>query len=117
MASKGMVLIDDPGALYLVGPDEVVLQNTYDRVLEVYRAAFEWSPPHGAPRFVSMMTPMRTYIKTWIYEWDLVRLGVTERPSIETETLRQSYEVDATLEQVENDSEETRSDVGSVDGR
>lgn len=106
LTTKGMELIDDPNTLHLLGPDEAVLRHTYSRVLEVYRAAFEWSPPRGAPRFVSTTTPMRTYIKTWIYEWDLVRLGVTKRPSIETETLSQNYEENATLEQVNNDSED-----------
>ena len=84
---------------------ERVIRHTYVQVRLVYRAAFGWEPPVGAPRVIATTTPMRTYIKTWIYEWDLVRLGVTEQPSIETETLSQSYDEDATLEKVDKDFE------------
>lgn len=106
LAGRGMELIDGPGALHLVGPDEATLGHTYAQVLEVYRSAFNWSPPPRTPKFVSMTTPMRTYIKTWVYEWDLIRLGITQQPSIETETLLQSYDEDATLQQVEDSSED-----------
>lgn len=100
-AIKGMELIDSPRALYLVGPDDTILRHTHDRVLDVYRTAFDWTPPAAVPKFVATTTPMRTYIKTWIYNWDLIRLGVTSRPVIATETLNQSYEEDVALEQDE----------------
>lgn len=105
LASRGMDLIDEPGALHLVGPDEATLQHAYAQVLDVYRTAFNWSPAPGIPKFVSTTTPMRTYIKTWIYEWDLIRLGVTEQPSVESEMLLQSYDEDSALQQVRDDSE------------
>lgn len=98
--SKGIELLDTSDALHLAGPDEATLQHTYDPVRDLYRMAFDWSPPHGTPRLLATNIPMRTYIKTWIYEWDLIRLHVTESPSIEIETMDQGYEEDPALEQV-----------------
>ena len=98
LAEEGIDALDDPSAIYLQGPDESILKATKVRVAEVYEAAFQWSPPFALPSLMSTTTPMRTYIKTWIYAWDLARLGITERPTIESEILMQSYEQDGALE-------------------
>jgi hypothetical protein len=98
LAESGIEALDDPSAVFLQGPDAGALQTTKSRVAEVYAAAFGWTPPQDPPSLMSTTTPMRTYIKTWIYAWDLARLGITERPSIESETLTQSYEPDDALE-------------------
>lgn len=98
LAERGIDALDDPGSIYLEGPDISMLGVTKSRVADVYATAFDWSPPRESPSLMSTTTPMRTYIKTWIYAWDLARLGITQRPSIESETLTQSYDPDDALE-------------------
>ncbi len=104
-ALAGMALIDQEGALYLSGPDQSVLDHTYELVRHIYRTAFDWDPPEGKADFVSTTIPMRTYIKTWIYAWDLQRLGVTSRPTVQTESIVQSYEEDFEFDEAPDDAE------------
>lgn len=98
MAELGIDAIDNPSSIYLLGPDAALLSATKLRVAEVYGSAFDWTPPQESPSIMSTTTPMRTYIKTWIYAWDLARLGITQRASIEFEELIQSYELDDALQ-------------------
>jgi hypothetical protein len=98
LIERGMDVISGGGAVFLSGPKPEMLEPVQRRVAEVYAAAFDWVPPVSAPRFAGIATPMRTYIKTWIYEWDLIRLGVTARPEISVEALPQSYDEDDDLE-------------------
>jgi hypothetical protein len=98
LAEIGIDAIDNPSSIFLQGPDASLLSATKSRVAEVYAAAFGWTPPQDSPSVMSTTTPMRTYIKTWIYAWDLARLGITQRPSIEFEALTQSYEPDDALQ-------------------
>ncbi len=105
-AEAGIAILDDPSAIFLSGPDRSSLDATKQRVAEVYSAAFGWAPPTEPATLISTTTPMRTYIKTWIYGWDLARLGITHRPSIQAETLTQSYEHDDALESVPEADEE-----------
>jgi hypothetical protein len=106
LAEAGIEALDDPTSIFLQGPDASALSATKSRVAEVYAAAFGWVPPQDAPSLMSITTPMRTYIKTWIYAWDLDRLGITNRPSIESETLTQSYELDDALESTPDEDSE-----------
>jgi hypothetical protein len=103
MAEAGIEALDDPASIFLAGPDASLLAGTKQRVAEVYSVAFGWVPPNEPPSLMSTTTPMRTYIKTWIYAWDLARLGITQRPSIESETMTQSYEQDEALESTPED--------------
>jgi hypothetical protein len=105
-AEAGIAILDDHEAMFLSGPDRSSLDATKQRVAEVYGTAFGWTPPSGSATLMSTTTPMRTYIKTWIYAWDLDRLGITQRPSIQAETLTQSYEQDDALESVPEADEE-----------
>ncbi len=106
LVEAGIEALDDPAAIYLAGPDRQTLEHTYGRVADVYESAFDWAPPRRVPSLLNLTTPMRTYIKTWIYEWDLARLGVTSRPSVEAEAMPTSYEEDTELEAVTDPSEE-----------
>jgi hypothetical protein len=108
-AVLGMDLIDATDALYLSGPDQETLTDAYRRVYSVYERAFGWTPPQSPPIFSGTTIPMRTYIKTWIYSWDLQRLGLVDLPNIESETIKQDYAIDATLEE---SSEEPDVEVG-----
>lgn len=105
-AEVGMALIDDAPSIMLSGPDDEVLRRTYERVAEVYTQAFNWTVPRSEPRVLAGTTPMRTYVKTWIFGWDLERLGVTSAPTFETETITSSYEEDTDLEKASETSGE-----------
>lgn len=54
------------------GLDE--LSACHDKVLRLYRAAYDWmAPPLPPPERTSSRT-MRQYIKGWITQWDMLRL-------------------------------------------
>jgi hypothetical protein len=79
-------------------PDEVELKQAYDRVRELHGRAFGWQPPDvvGLERLGA--TRMRQYVRTWINEWDLVRLDPGFRPQTELVDVPTDYREDPDLE-------------------
>jgi hypothetical protein len=96
---RGMALIET-GALALAAPTKAQVAETYQRVREVYGAAYGWPPPDiaGAVEY-AVSTRMRQYVRAWVNLWDLRRLYDYEG-SLTTETLAPAYDEDADLETV-----------------
>ncbi len=50
------------------------LSACHDKVLRLYRTAYDWpAPPLPPPERTSSRT-MRQYIKGWVTQWDMLRL-------------------------------------------
>jgi len=76
-AREGMRLIDE--ATLLDSPTEAVLRSTYDTLRRLHGDAYSWSPPDVKWPPVLGATPMRTYVRAWIYAWDVRRLDPDSR--------------------------------------
>lgn len=96
-AERGMRIIDREMHL-LTPPDEVELKQAYDRVRELHGRAFGWQPPDVAGLERLGATRMRQYVRTWINEWDLVRLDPGFRPQTELVDVPTDYREDPDLE-------------------
>lgn len=96
LAEDGMRIIDREMILLAAPPDD--LKPTYERLKAIHGEAYGWSPPdvHGLERTGS--TRMRQYVRTWINEWDLVRLDPNYEPDIEVTDIAVGYDDDADLE-------------------
>ncbi len=101
-AELGMRIIDREMHL-LTPPDDVELKQAYDRVRELHGRAFGWQPPDVAGLERLGATRMRQYVRTWINEWDLVRLDPGFRPQTELVDLTSDYREDPDLEQSDPD--------------
>ncbi len=93
-AEAGMRVIESM-ALPLDRPDEATLKRTYERLKEVYAAAYGWSPPDVPfPEYMASRQ-MRSYVRYWINAWDLKRLYPDEElGGIEEDELRPTYTED-----------------------
>jgi hypothetical protein len=89
------------GALPLSAPTRAQVEQTYQRVREIYCTAHAWEAPeiHGAVEYAGS-TRMRQYVRAWVNLWDLRRLYGWEG-SLTIEALAPSYEEDADIEQSE----------------
>lgn len=96
-AAQGMRIIDREMQL-LTPPDEAELGQAYARLKELHGEAFGWLPPDvgGLERLGA--TRMRQYVRTWINEWDLVRLDPSYRPQTEMIEVSSDYREDPDLE-------------------
>ncbi|MCC6264435.1 MAG: DUF2791 family P-loop domain-containing protein [Bryobacterales bacterium] len=96
-AEAGMRLVER-SAIALRPPDEGVLRETYQRLKRIHAEAYAWDPPEIAQQERSVARRMRSYVRRWVNEWDLLRLypGVDITPE-EERTLRFTYEEDADL--------------------
>jgi hypothetical protein len=56
-------------------PTRADLTQCHDRLRDLYRSAYDWSPPPLPPPEPSATRTLRQYIKGWITQWDLLRLG------------------------------------------
>jgi len=105
MAEAGMTLIRN-GAVTLEAPNQRALDDIYQRLKELHARAYAWTPPEIARAQASMMTRMRTHVRRWINEWDLVRLYPTVHVSIEERQLLPNYEENVELEKPPDASNE-----------
>jgi hypothetical protein len=96
-AERGMRIIDREMHL-LTPPDEVELKQAYDRARELHGRAFGWQPPDVAGLERLGATRMRQYVRTWINEWDLVRLDPGFQPQTELVDVPTDYREDPDLE-------------------
>jgi hypothetical protein len=74
----------DP-ARRLTPPDRDALLDCLARTRRLYRKAYAWDPPDIEVGDVLASKSMRQYIKSWITEWDLLRL-YGEKVEIEVDT-------------------------------
>lgn len=80
----------------LLPPTPEDLATCHEKILRLYSAAYDWpAPPLPPPERTSSRT-MRQYIKGWITQWDLSRLGGSNVPLI-SEGIPSNYTEDATL--------------------
>lgn len=96
-AAQGMRIIDREMHL-LTPPDEAELAQAYSRLKELHGEAFGWLPPDvgGLERLGT--TRMRQYVRTWINEWDLLRLDPSYQPDTEVTDISSDYGEDPDLE-------------------
>jgi P-loop Domain of unknown function (DUF2791) len=99
-AAQGMRIIDREMQL-LTPPDEAELGQAYARLKELHGEVFGWLPPDvgGLERLGA--TRMRQYVRTWINEWDLLRLDPSYRPETEMAEVSSDYREDPALESSE----------------
>ena len=66
------------------------------RLREIYASAYDWPAPELAPGERTATRTMRQYIKAWITQWDMLRLGDGGGGIVE-ETVRSNYDEDEGL--------------------
>jgi hypothetical protein len=94
---RGMRMISRE-RLPLRPPDQTLLLKTYLKTKAMHAKAYGWSPlDAGSPEQLGS-TPMRTYVRFWINEWDLKRAYPDYSPKMEVADLRPTYEEDRDLE-------------------
>lgn len=96
-AERGMRLISRE-RLPLRPPDQAALLHAYLKTKATHATAYGWTPPDAASPERLGSTPMRTYVRFWINEWDLRRAYPDYLPEMEVAELRPSYEEDRDLE-------------------
>lgn len=74
----------------LTPPDRDALLDCLARTRRLYHRAYDWDPPDIQVGDVLASKSMRQYIKSWITEWDLLRL-YGEQIEIETVPLPPDY--------------------------
>ena len=97
LAEAGMRLIERD-MLLLEPPDDDELDRAYAALKRLHGDAFGWEPPDvpGLERLGA--TRMRQYVRSWINEWDLVRLDPDFRPESEAVSITSNYSEDLDLE-------------------
>jgi hypothetical protein len=96
-AAQGMRIIDREMQL-LTPPDEAELTLAYTRLKELHGEVFGWQPPDVSGLERLGATRMRQYVRTWINEWDLLRLDPSYRPETEMVDISSDYREDPDLD-------------------
>ena len=96
-ATRGMRVIDREMQL-LTPPDDAELAQAYARLKQLHGEAFGWVPPDVAGLERLGATRMRQYVRTWINEWDLLRLDPSYQPQTEVVDVSAGYGEDPDLE-------------------
>jgi len=98
-AETGMRLLQRDG-IDLKAPDDATLLRTYHLLKEIHAKAYDWTPPEIPTAEMSATRRMRSYVRRWINEWDLMRLYPGAEVRLEDEgELKPTYEQDEALEQ------------------
>jgi hypothetical protein len=95
-AEAGMRLIER-GSIPLVSPDKSVLKSAYDKLKEIHSRAYGWTAPEVQWAEVAITRRMRSYVRSWINEWDLKRLYPDADVEIEEQEVRLNYGEDADM--------------------
>lgn len=96
-AERGMRLITN--APTLSPPADAIIDGTYDKVRSIHGKAYAWSPPPIEDTLArDTTTTMREHIRSWINEWDLMRLFPEHVPSIELTPIIFDYGEDKDLD-------------------
>jgi len=102
-AQTGMRMIER--AIDLKAPSADYIFVTYQQVHDLYRTAYDWSPPDLSDRKeYALTTRMRQYVRSWINSWDLRRLYDYDANTV-TDSVAISYDEDADL-QVESSEDD-----------
>ena len=80
----------------LLPPTLNELSVCHDKVLRLYSSAYDWPAPPLPPVERTATRTLRQYIKGWITQWDLRRLGVVD-VSLVADSIASNYSEDATL--------------------
>lgn len=97
LAERGMNAIRRD-KLDLRTPDQAAVRQVAEQVRALHAAAYDWQPPELRPRERLSSTRMREYVRSWITEWDLLRLYPNYRPDVEVEEVTLSYDESPDLE-------------------
>jgi hypothetical protein len=89
----------------LLPPTMDDLITCHDKVRRLYSEAYGWPAPPLPPTERTSSRTMRQYIKGWITQWDLHRLGQTDIRLIE-ESITSNYAEDAALAESERPDDE-----------
>jgi len=96
-AERGMREI--PKAVKLKRLDRDQIEAVRTKLRDIHAKAYQWDPPAvGLASEGLISTSMRTYVRTWVNQWDLQRLYPSHQPDIETATMEQRFEEDKDLE-------------------
>lgn len=82
----------------LTAPDEAVLRRGLDEIRDLYREAYDWTPPATEIGERLAGKSMRQYVKSWITIWDIERL-YGQTPKIEAGTILFDFSESSDLEQ------------------
>jgi hypothetical protein len=116
LALLGVRTLAEKG-ISLKRPGEAALDETYSTIRALYAKAYDWEPPvpsgyeRGDIRR-EQTTPLRSYIRRWITEWDLRRLYPESTVDIETAQWRTDYSENGGME---SPAEQTASDQSLID--
>lgn len=104
-AESGMKYLQEE-AVPLRRPTPDRIRRSLNSVRDLYAKAYDWSPPAQAPEIQAASATMRTYIKSWINQWDLKRLYNYDGESrVRAQETRQSFTEDFDLERSEQDGD------------
>ncbi len=111
-AESGMRLIERVEREHkLSEPDDATLSTVYNRLRDIYGQSYGWMPPDINPDIKSGgRHRMRSYVRRWINEWDLLRLYPGAQPNIEETELKTDYREDTTLEHESGDADNAQSE-------
>lgn len=112
-AERGMRIIEND-ACKLDPPDDSILNETYKRLKTVHGEAYDWVPPDVSGGSLAIRRAMRSYVRRWINEWDLMRLYANAQVATEEQELHPTYVEDEALqlapEQAEPNGDESTSE-------
>lgn len=97
-AERGMREI--PKAVRLKRLERDQVEAVAGKLRDIHAKAYQWDPPTVQPVSEKELrsTRMRTHVRTWVNQWDLLRLYPSYQPDIETTALEQRFEEDKDLE-------------------
>lgn len=95
-AEKGMRAIER-GGVTLRPPTPDILNDIERRVRQIHGSAYDWTPPAlpSAPRMLSAR--IRQLLKSWITQWDLLRLDPSVQVNLQVDELNPDYTEDENL--------------------
>ncbi|MCY7419076.1 MAG: ATP-binding protein [Chloroflexi bacterium] len=96
-AEAGMRLIATD-AIKLAPPSNETLRETYERLQAVHATAYTWEPPDIEIGEVALTRRMRSHVRRWINEWDLMRLYPGAVLATEEQRFTMSYGEDPAIE-------------------